>query len=205
MYAVRNGELLSLSEQELVDCDKLDSGCNGGLPENAYKAIKDLGGLESESDYPYNGHQNKCSFNSNITRVQVRYSFRVDTADRYICSVYLFQVTGGVEISTNETEMAQWLVQNGPISIGINANAMQYYRGGVSHPWKALCRAGGIDHGVLIVGYGVSTYPKFNKTLPYWIVKNSWGTRWGEQGYYRVFRGDGTCGLNQMCTSATLD
>ena len=76
VYAVRNGELLSLSEQELVDCDKLDSGCNGGLPENAYKAIKDLGGLESESDYPYNGHQNKCSFNSNITRVQVRYSFR---------------------------------------------------------------------------------------------------------------------------------
>ena len=50
VYAVRNGELLSLSEQELVDCDKLDSGCNGGLPENAFKAIKDLGGLES--DYP---------------------------------------------------------------------------------------------------------------------------------------------------------
>lgn len=184
VYAVRNGELLSLSEQELVDCDKLDSGCNGGLPENAYKAIHELGGLETESDYPYNGHQNKCKFDANITRVQV---------------------TGGVEISTNETEMAQWLVQNGPISIGINANAMQYYRGGVSHPWKALCRAGGIDHGVLIVGYGVANYPKFNKTLPYWIVKNSWGTRWGEQGFYRVFRGDGTCGLNKMCTSATLD
>lgn len=79
------------------------------------------------------------------------------------------------------------------------------FLGGVSHPWKVLCRPGGIDHGVLIVGYGVSQYPKFNKTLPYWIVKNSWGTRWGEQGYYRVFRGDGTCGLNQMCTSATLD
>lgn len=79
------------------------------------------------------------------------------------------------------------------------------FLGGVSHPWKALCRPGGIDHGVLIVGYGVANYPKFNKTLPYWIVKNSWGTRWGEQGFYRVFRGDGTCGLNKMCTSATLD
>jgi cathepsin F len=183
VYGVKHGELVSLSEQELVDCDTLDSGCNGGLPENAYKAIQDLGGLEEENDYPYNGHDNKCDFNANITRVQV---------------------TGGVEISTNETEMAQWLVENGPISIGINANGMQFYRGGISHPWKVLCRPGGIDHGVLIVGYGVASYPQFKKTLPYWIVKNSWGTKWGEQGYYRVFRGDGTCGVNQMATSAVI-
>ena len=75
VYAVRHGELLSLSEQELVDCDKLDSGCNGGLPENAYKAIKDIGGLEAENDYPYNAHQNTCKFNANITRVQVKFCF----------------------------------------------------------------------------------------------------------------------------------
>lgn len=87
---------------------------------------------------------------------------------------------------------------------GINANAMQFYRGGISHPWKLLCRAGGIDHGVLIVGYGVAEYPLFNKTLPYWIVKNSWGKRWGEQGYYRVFRGDNTCGVSEMASSAVL-
>lgn len=71
VYGVKYNTLLSLSEQELVDCDKLDSGCNGGLPENAYKAITELGGLELESDYPYNGHENKCKLNSNITQVQV--------------------------------------------------------------------------------------------------------------------------------------
>ena len=118
--------------------------------------------------------------------------------------VLLAQVKGGVKISTNETEMAQWLLENGPISIGINANAMQFYMGGVSHPWHFLCSASGIDHGVLIVGFGIQHHSRKDK--PYWIVivKNSWGPGWGESGYYRVYRGDGTCGVNEMATSAVI-
>merc|ERR1712059_96657 len=113
----KNGELLSLSEQELVDCDKRDNGCNGGLPENAYKTLMELGGLELESEYGYDGKDEACQYNR--SKVAVR-------------------VTGGVEISQNETQMAQWLFKNGPISVGLNANAMQFYKGGVSHPWKFL-------------------------------------------------------------------
>ncbi|XP_011635419.1 uncharacterized protein LOC105426056 isoform X1 [Pogonomyrmex barbatus] len=182
-YAIKHGQLLSLSEQELVDCDDLDDGCGGGLPDNAYRAIEKLGGLELESDYPYDAENEKCHFKKSLAKVQL---------------------TSAVNITSNETQMAQWLVHNGPISIGINANAMQFYIGGVSHPFKFLCNPANLDHGVLIIGYGTSTYPLFHKKLPYWIVKNSWGKSWGEQGYYRVYRGDGTCGLNMMASSAIV-
>ncbi|XP_043254735.1 uncharacterized protein LOC122398699 [Colletes gigas] len=182
-YAIRHNKLLSLSEQELVDCDSLDEGCNGGYMYNAYRSIERLGGLELETDYPYDAKTEKCHFVQTKSRVQI------DSA---------------VNITSNETKMAQWLVTNGPISVAINANAMQFYIKGVSHPFKFLCSPDNLDHGVLIVGYATSKYPIFKKTLPYWIIKNSWGPRWGEQGYYRVFRGDGTCGVNQMASSAII-
>jgi len=180
---LKNKSLLSLSEQELVDCDKLDNGCGGGLPDNAYKSIIKLGGLETEKDYSYEGENEKCSLDKSKIKVKI---------------------SGAVDISKNETQMAQWLIVNGPMSIGLNANAMQFYMGGVSHPWKFLCSPANLDHGVLIVGFGIHKYPLFNKIMPFWIVKNSWGKSWGESGYYRVYRGDGTCGLNQMVSSALL-
>ncbi|XP_030373502.1 putative cysteine proteinase CG12163 isoform X1 [Scaptodrosophila lebanonensis] len=184
LYSLKTGDLQEFSEQELLDCDSVDSACNGGLPDNAYKAIKDIGGLEYESEYPYLAKKKQCHFNKTLAHVKV---------------------SGFVDLPHgNETAMQHWLLNNGPISIGINANAMQFYRGGVSHPWKVLCQKSNLDHGVLVVGYGVSDYPNFHKTLPYWIVKNSWGPRWGEQGYYRVYRGDNTCGVSEMATSAVL-
>ena len=178
-YAVKHGKLLDLSEQELVDCDKRDNGCNGGLPENAYKTLMEIGGLETEEDYGYDGEDEACKFNR--SRVAAR-------------------VTGGVEIGQNETQMAQWLLQNGPISVGLNANAMQFYRGGVSRPFKFMCDPSGVDHGVLIVGFREHVYPLFHKKLP--LIKNSLGPGWGEQGYYR---GDGSCSINTLTSSTIVE
>ncbi|KAF2366913.1 Cathepsin propeptide inhibitor domain (I29) [Trinorchestia longiramus] len=182
-WSLKHNELLSLSEQELIDCDKEDHGCEGGLPENAYEAIEKLGGLETEDQYPYNGHDGTCHMEK--TKVKV-------------------QVNGSVELPTDEGEIAQWLFKNGPVSIGLNANALQFYTGGVSHPMRFLCNPKGINHGVLIVGYGTHVTKYLHRKQPYWLIKNSWGTNWGEQGYFRMYRGDGTCGLNLMATSAIV-
>nr|BAN20819.1 cysteine-type endopeptidase [Riptortus pedestris] len=182
-YAIKTGSLVSLSEQELVDCDKYDSGCQGGLFDTAYHAVEEIGGLEGESDYPYTGRDDKCHFDASEVRVSI---------------------SSSVNISHNETDMAKWLVANGPISIGLNANAMQLYLGGVSHPWKFLCSPEDMDHGVLIVGYGIHKTWLLQRHLPYWLIKNSWGPHWGHQGYYMLYRGDGSCGVNSMPTSAVL-
>jgi len=182
--AIKNGKLVSLSEQELVDCDKRDYGCNGGFMENAYETLLEIGGLESEEEYGYDGDDEACKFDRS----------RVVT-----------KVSGGVEISQNETQMAQWLLQNGPISVGLNAFAMQFYMGGVSHPFSFMCGASGIDHGVLIVGFGVHTTKYLHRVQPYWLIKNSWGPSWGEQGYYKLFRGQGVCGINMAASSAIVE
>ncbi|KAG2469469.1 CATF protein, partial [Polypterus senegalus] len=91
---------------ELVDCDKLDSACGGGLPSNAYEAIEKLGGLEAETDYSYTGHKQSCGFTTNKV---VAY------------------INSSVEISKDEKEIAAWLAKNGPISVALNAFAMQGY------------------------------------------------------------------------------
>jgi len=177
---LKTKQLVSLSEQELVDCDKKtgDMGCQGGLPSNAFKdMIENKIGLELETDYPYTAANGKCTAVSSKEKIFI---------------------SNWTTISSDEDQMAAALIKYGPLSIGINASPMQFYHGGVSSPWKIFCNPKSIDHGVAIVGFGEDNGKK------YWTIRNSWGETWGEKGYYRIIRGTNACGLTSMVTTSFI-
>ena len=115
------------------------------------------------------------------------------------------------------------LLKNGPISITLNANGMDFYHHGVvgcaglgsgancstgAIDNGAPCDPANLDHAVLLVGYGSQNSSAFDSSLqdeiPYWVVKNSWGTDWGEHGYYRVVRGVNHCGIANFAVHAAM-
>jgi cathepsin F len=178
LYARRFGVYRSFSEEQLIDCDYTNSGCNGGNQQNAFLYVMGTGGLMSSSSYPYQGYQNRCSFSP---------SYRTP-----------FTVSSWFNAGQNEETIKNYLYTTGPLSVAINSVMLQYYTGGIM-TWDAYnCSPYVLDHGVALVGYGTEN------GLNYWIVRNSWGANWGEGGYFRIARGYGTCGINQYVVSAIL-
>lgn len=172
--------LKGLSEQQLVDCDKKDQGCNGGFMDDAFDYVNKAGGIMSEDDYSYKGRGGKCNFDK---------------------SKVALTISGFLDVSKNEDEIAQVLLENGPLSVAVNATPFQFYFGGVFAPKK--CNPEGLNHGVLLVGFGEEK--KGGEVQKYWIIKNSWGTKWGEKGYIRLQRGTGMCGVNTNVSTATIN
>jgi cysteine peptidase B len=160
--------LTSLSEQELVSCDTIDSGCNGGLMDNAFTWLLQAhqGKIVTEASYPYvsgEGQVPACSMSG---------------------TVFGAQITGYENIVKTEDAMANWVYANGPLSIAVDATSFQTYTGGI----LTNCISQQIDHGVLIVGFDDTG------SIPYWIVKNSWGRSWGvQEGYIYVAKGSNQC------------
>jgi cathepsin L len=169
-HAIATGNLVSLSEQQLIDCSgpEGNNGCNGGMMDQAFQYIISNGGITTEAAYPYQAAQGTCQ--TNLTLVA--------------------QISSFVDVTTLDESALQVAVAQGPVSIAIEADqsCFQFYSGGVlSDP---SCGTN-LDHGVLIVGYGTDA----TSQQPYWIVKNSWGSTWGEDGYIRIIRGTNECGI----------
>ena len=173
-WFLHSGNLVSLSEQQLVDCSSSygNQGCNGGLMDDGFKYVID-NGLCTESSYGYtasDGSCQKCSVVAHITSFQ--------------------------DVEANSEDSLQQAVYKQPVSVAIEADQMsfQFYSSGVL---TSKCGTS-LDHGVLVVGWGELNGKK------YWKVKNSWGSSWGQEGYILLERGNkqtgGQCGIAMMAS-----
>lgn len=169
---IKTGKLVSLSEQELLDCDVIsgNQGCSGGFMPKAFEFIKKIG-ITTEKEYPYRGVENVCN------KQKVRY--------------HSATISGYEKVPANDEKSLKAAVANQPVSVAIDAGGydFQFYSGGI---FSGNCGKQ-LNHGVTIVGYGEDVGKS------YWLVKNSWGTSWGEYGYVRMKSNSsdkrGTCGI----------
>ena len=168
-YALKTGKLLSFSESQIVDCDETDAGCGGGFIDDAFKYII-TNGIENEKSYPYVPLDENCTY----SKANVVAHFRNYT-----------DVKGG------ETGLKGAVAKIGPVSVAIDASAanFQLYKEGVYY--NSACSQNYLDHAVLVVGYGTT-----HNGTDYWIVKNSWGKSWGNNGYILMSRNrNNNCGI----------
>ncbi|KAK9011888.1 hypothetical protein V6N11_039963 [Hibiscus sabdariffa] len=176
------GKLISLSEQELVDCDTKgdDHGCQGGFMDDAFQFILKNKGLTTESNYPYMGVDGTCNTNEEANHAAT--------------------INGFEDVPPNSEDALQKAVANQPVSVAIDAGGFefQFYSNGV---FTGSCGTQ-LDHGVTVVGYGED-----GDGTKYWLVKNSWGNSWGEEGYVRMQRDvdakEGLCGIAMQASYPT--
>jgi len=168
---IKTGKLVSLSEQNLMDCSTSygNQGCNGGLMTSAFKYVVANKGVDTEASYGYTAKDGTCHFTTaNIGATISNYK----------------------TIASGSESALLTAINTQPISVAIDAshNSFQLYKSGTYY--EAACSSSRLDHGVLAIGYGTDT------TGDYFLVKNSWGTSWGIAGYIQMARGrNNNCGI----------
>jgi len=178
-WAINKGSLPDCAEQQLVSCDTHSDGCGGGWPEKCFDYIRDNGenGIDTQESYPYTARDDSC-----------------DTAKTQDGQNVAATCTGKVEVDADESALQEAVANVGPVSIAINANSkFMGYSGGIFDDPNCGPQ---LNHAVLCVG--------FDSDQKFWIVKNSWGTSWGESGYVRFVMGKSMCGLETYAYYPTV-
>jgi cathepsin L len=166
-WEIGTGSLVSLSEQQLVDCSKQNSGCNGGLMDYGFSFYESTS-IASESSYAYTARDGSCK-------------------SSYTTAIPRGGVTGYKDVSSS-TNALMSAIQTQPVSVAVEADqsAFQGYSGGII---TSGCGTS-LDHGVLAVGY--------DSSAGYFLVKNSWGASWGDNGYLKIGTSGNVCGIHSQ-------
>ncbi|XP_022715771.1 zingipain-2-like [Durio zibethinus] len=180
---IKTGKLISMSEQQLLDCSTNggNEGCNGGWMTNAFQYIIENQGLTTEENYPYVETQATCA---------------MEKAQAQVTDISDYE-----EVPSNDEEALLKAVTNQPVSIAIDGSGrdFKFYSEGV---FSGEC-GNSMSHAVTIIGYGTS-----EDGTKYWLIKNSWGESWGENGYMRILRDfdspEGLCGLAEEASYPTI-
>ncbi|KAJ3598292.1 hypothetical protein NHX12_001803 [Muraenolepis orangiensis] len=178
--AKTTGKLVELSPQNLVDCSGSfgNHGCEGGFMHLAFKYVIENKGIDSENAYPYKRRERKCKYEASFSAAN--------------CSGYTI-------LPQSESALQRAVAIEGPVSVAIDASQVTFafYTSGVyNEPYCTQV----VNHGVLVVGYGIL------EGQEYWLVKNSWGRRFGEKGYIRMSRNRGNqCGIAVYCSYPIMD
>lgn len=163
-----------LSPEQITQCDGTSYGCNGGWTESAYSYVKSAGGIAQDSAYPYTSYYGTTG------------TCKSDSSDFVVTVSDYYTING-------ESSMASYVQSTGPLSVCLDASSWNSYTGGI----MSNC-GNSVDHCVQAVGVDTSS------STPYWKVRNSWGTDWGESGYIRLAYGQNTCDITNDPTYTTV-
>uniref|UniRef100_A0A7S2V0K1 Peptidase C1A papain C-terminal domain-containing protein n=1 Tax=Fibrocapsa japonica TaxID=94617 RepID=A0A7S2V0K1_9STRA len=175
-WFMAGNDLVQLSAQELTSCDEYSFGCDGGFFGSTFDWIIE-NGILSEEEYPQSWetvYQGKTLMCKNDLLEGAQFKAGLDSWSSVSPTL------------DSEEELQLALLRNGPLSIGVDATSMEFYTGGVD---QGIGCTGSVDHAIVLVGWGVENGEK------YWLVKNSWGDIWGEDGYWKVVFGQDACNL----------